>query len=89
MFHGILSVNALTPDPQAVIPAAPEAPLSCTFVHVMSWMLLMLSKVSSTTPKRQTPEPPLTNEELRAMLDEFKPIGSYDESESQCPIVVY
>ncbi|KAG2107943.1 uncharacterized protein F5147DRAFT_773926 [Suillus discolor] len=62
-----LTVNELTPDPQSATPAAPAPLLSS----------------SSTTPKRQSPEPPLTNEELRAMLHEFKPIGCYDDSEIQ------
>ncbi|KIK33589.1 hypothetical protein CY34DRAFT_18275 [Suillus luteus UH-Slu-Lm8-n1] len=62
-----LTVNALTPDPRPVAPAAPEDLLSS----------------SSTTPERQSPEPPLNNQELHAMLHEFKPIGSYDDSEIQ------
>jgi hypothetical protein len=52
------------------------------FVHVFS-------QAKSATPGRQTPEPPLTNEELRAMIQEFMPIGSYDQTESKHTIIYY
>ncbi|KAG1846472.1 hypothetical protein C8R48DRAFT_779475 [Suillus tomentosus] len=35
------------------------------------------------TPERQSPEPELNNEALRAMVQEFMPIGSYDQAEIQ------
>ncbi|KAG1717463.1 hypothetical protein EDD22DRAFT_945961 [Suillus occidentalis] len=37
----------------------------------------------SATPGRQSPGPSLNNEELRAMIQEFMPIGSYDQTEIQ------
>ncbi|KAG1752012.1 hypothetical protein EDD22DRAFT_914804 [Suillus occidentalis] len=37
----------------------------------------------SATPRRQSPVPSLNNEELRAMIQEFMPIGSYDQTEIQ------
>ncbi|KAG1752281.1 hypothetical protein EDD22DRAFT_914677, partial [Suillus occidentalis] len=37
----------------------------------------------SATPGRQSPVPSLNNEELRAMIQEFMPIGSYDQTEIQ------
>ncbi|KAG1859474.1 hypothetical protein C8R48DRAFT_674006 [Suillus tomentosus] len=35
------------------------------------------------TPERQSPEPELNNEALRAMVQEFMPIGSYDQAENR------
>jgi hypothetical protein len=37
----------------------------------------------SEAPERQSPEPELNNEALRAMVREFMPIGSYDQAESK------
>ncbi|KAG2097752.1 uncharacterized protein F5147DRAFT_777917 [Suillus discolor] len=50
-----------------VTPAEPEAPIPS----------------NSETPERQSPEPELNNEALRAMVQEFMPIGSYDQAEIQ------
>ncbi|KAG2094379.1 uncharacterized protein F5147DRAFT_657147 [Suillus discolor] len=38
---------------------------------------------NSETPERQSPEPELNNEALRAMVQEFMPIGSYDQAENR------
>jgi hypothetical protein len=43
----------------------------------------------SETPERQSPEPELNNEALRAMVQEFMPIGSYDQAESKYTTVDY
>ncbi|KAG1807949.1 hypothetical protein EV424DRAFT_1350527 [Suillus variegatus] len=37
----------------------------------------------SETPERQSPGPELNNEALRAMVQEFMPIGSYDQAENR------
>ncbi|KAG1722775.1 hypothetical protein EDD22DRAFT_934936, partial [Suillus occidentalis] len=62
-----MTVNESMPEPCPASPDVPEAPIP----------------FQSATPGRQTPEPPLTNEELRAMIQEFMPIGSYDQTEIQ------
>ncbi|KAG1764954.1 hypothetical protein EDD22DRAFT_951411 [Suillus occidentalis] len=36
-----------------------------------------------STPRHQLPMPPLNNEELQAMIQEFMPIGSYNQTEIQ------
>ncbi|KAG2085344.1 uncharacterized protein F5147DRAFT_659540 [Suillus discolor] len=38
---------------------------------------------NSETPERQLPKPELNNEALRAMVQEFMPIGSYDQAENR------
>ncbi|KAG1798549.1 uncharacterized protein HD556DRAFT_1440255 [Suillus plorans] len=62
-----MAVNESTPEPHPATPAVPEAPIPS----------------NSETPECQSPEPELNNEELRAMVQEFMPIGSYDEAEIQ------
>ncbi|KAG1836917.1 hypothetical protein F4604DRAFT_1942761 [Suillus subluteus] len=64
---GISKATKSTPEPQSVHPMVSEAPLS----------------LRATTPGRQSTQPDLTNEELRAMIQEFMPIGSYDQTEIQ------
>ncbi|KAG1882258.1 hypothetical protein F4604DRAFT_1678657 [Suillus subluteus] len=56
------------PDsPMTVHPVVSEAPLSSR----------------ATTPGHQSTQPDLTNEELRAMIQEFMPIGSYDQTKNR------
>ncbi|KAG1788847.1 uncharacterized protein HD556DRAFT_1311767 [Suillus plorans] len=64
-----MTVNESTPEPHPASPASPavpEAPIPS----------------NSATPKCQLPEPALNNEELRAMVWEFMPIGSYDQTKN-------
>ncbi|KAG1786176.1 uncharacterized protein HD556DRAFT_1539711 [Suillus plorans] len=62
-----MAVNESTPEPHPATPAVPEAPIPS----------------NSETPERQLPEPELNNDELRAMVQEFMPIGSYDQAENR------
>ncbi|KAG1759657.1 hypothetical protein EDD22DRAFT_849098 [Suillus occidentalis] len=62
-----MTVNESMPEPHLASPAVPEAPIPS----------------NSVTPGRHMPEPPLNNEELHAMIEEFMPIGSYDQTEIQ------
>ncbi|KAG1835822.1 hypothetical protein F4604DRAFT_1944089 [Suillus subluteus] len=62
-----MTATKSTPEPPSVHPVVSEAPLSSR----------------ATTPGRQSTQPDLTNEELRAMIQEFMPIGSYDQTEIQ------
>ncbi|KAG2094672.1 uncharacterized protein F5147DRAFT_657144, partial [Suillus discolor] len=62
-----MAVNESTPEPHPVTPAEPEAPIPS----------------NSETPERQSPKPELNNEALRAMVQEFMPIGSYDQAENR------
>ncbi|KAG1871634.1 hypothetical protein F4604DRAFT_1926002 [Suillus subluteus] len=62
-----MTATKSTPEPPSVHPVVSEAPLSS----------------HATTPGRQSTQPDLTNEELRAMIQEFMPIGSYDQTEIQ------
>lgn len=52
-------------------------------------LIHMIPQASLMTPKCQSTEPELNNEDLRAMVLEFMSIGSYDQSKSEYPIVVY
>ncbi|KAG1787108.1 uncharacterized protein HD556DRAFT_1449168 [Suillus plorans] len=79
-----MAVNESTPEPHPATPAVPEAPIPCTCIHIMSCVLFMLSpKRIQKLPNVNSPEPELNNEELRAMVQEFMPIGSYDQAEIQ------
>ncbi|KAG1759350.1 hypothetical protein EDD22DRAFT_906509 [Suillus occidentalis] len=51
-------------------PAVPDSPMT-------------VLDPNQSTPGRQSPVPSLNNEELRAMIQEFMPIGSYDQTEIQ------
>ncbi|KAG1873172.1 hypothetical protein F4604DRAFT_1925668 [Suillus subluteus] len=62
-----MTATKSTPEPPSVHPVVSEAPLSSR----------------ATTPGRQSTQPDLTNEELHAMIQEFMPIGSYDQTEIQ------
>ncbi|KAG1788873.1 uncharacterized protein HD556DRAFT_1311787 [Suillus plorans] len=68
-----MAVNESTPVPHPATPAVPEAPIPS----------------NSETPERQSPKPELNNEELRAMVQEFMPIGSYDQAEILSPWYLY
>jgi hypothetical protein len=46
-----------------------------------------MSQAHATPPKCQSPIPELSNEDLRAMLREFMPLGSYDQTECEYLIV--
>jgi hypothetical protein len=43
----------------------------------------VISQAQSATPGRPSLVPSLNNEELRAMIHEFMPIRSYDQTESK------
>ncbi|KAG1764989.1 hypothetical protein EDD22DRAFT_881653 [Suillus occidentalis] len=62
-----MTVNESMPEPRPASPDVQEAPIPS----------------QSATPGRQSPVPSLNNEELRAMIQEFMPIGSYDQTEIQ------
>ncbi|KAG1738587.1 hypothetical protein EDD22DRAFT_922726, partial [Suillus occidentalis] len=62
-----MTVNESMPEPRRASPDVQEAPIPS----------------QSSTPGRQSPGPSLNNEELRAMIQEFMPIGSYDQTEIQ------
>ncbi|KAG1726552.1 hypothetical protein EDD22DRAFT_853530 [Suillus occidentalis] len=62
-----MTVNESIPEPHLASLAVPEAPIP----------------LKSATPGCQSPVPPLNNEELCAMIQEFKPIGSYDQTKIQ------
>ncbi|KAG2057431.1 hypothetical protein BDR06DRAFT_1005066, partial [Suillus hirtellus] len=62
-----MAVNESTLEPHPATPGVPGAPIPSM----------------SETPKRQSPEPELNNEALCAMVQEFMPIGSYDQAEIQ------
>ncbi|KAG2091177.1 uncharacterized protein F5147DRAFT_780057 [Suillus discolor] len=62
-----MAVNESTPEPHPATPVVPEAPIPSIL----------------ETPKHQSPKPELNNEALCAMVQEFMPIGSYDQSEIQ------
>ncbi|KAG1743163.1 hypothetical protein EDD22DRAFT_1006262 [Suillus occidentalis] len=61
-----MTVNESMPEPHPASLDVQEAPIPS----------------QSSTPGRQSPGPSLNNEELRAMIQEFMPIGSYDQTES-------
>ncbi|KAG1866345.1 hypothetical protein C8R48DRAFT_772443 [Suillus tomentosus] len=62
-----MTVNESTPEPHPASPAVPKAPIPS----------------NSATPECQSPELELNNEALHAMVQEFMPIGSYDQAEIQ------
>ncbi|KAG1789664.1 hypothetical protein EV424DRAFT_1644065 [Suillus variegatus] len=62
-----MAVNESTPEAHPATPGVPGAPIPSM----------------SETPERQSPGPELNNEALRAMVQEFMPIGSYDQAEIQ------
>ncbi|KAG1886444.1 hypothetical protein F4604DRAFT_1675363 [Suillus subluteus] len=62
-----ISSTTSTPEPPSVHPVVSEAPMN----------------LHATTPGCQSTQPDLTNEELRAMIQEFIPIGSYDQTENR------
>ncbi|KAG1834746.1 hypothetical protein EV424DRAFT_1360661, partial [Suillus variegatus] len=62
-----MAVNESTPKPHPATPAEPEAP----------------NPSNSEPPARQSPEPELNNKALCAMVQEFMPVGSYDQAEIQ------
>ncbi|KAG1760457.1 hypothetical protein EDD22DRAFT_848457 [Suillus occidentalis] len=62
-----MTVNESMPESRLASLDVPEAPIPS----------------QSATPRHQSPVPSLNNEELRAMIQEFMPIGSYDQTEIQ------
>ncbi|KAG1759385.1 hypothetical protein EDD22DRAFT_955912 [Suillus occidentalis] len=62
-----MTLNESMLEPRLASPAVPEAPIPS----------------QSATPGCQSPMPPLNNEELCAMIQEFMSIGSYDQTKIQ------
>ncbi|KAG2061130.1 hypothetical protein BDR06DRAFT_1002303 [Suillus hirtellus] len=68
-----MAVNESTPEPHPATSVVPETPIPSM----------------SETPEHQLPEPELNNKALHAMVQEFMPIGSYDQAENKYTTVDY